>query len=364
MKRRLCWFEVADYPGRQNMPRDVLPGHRSCPPGRTHTSRDFLIWQCYGQRGIAPGTSLHGSDKQQLWKQRQEQMAYEYCARQSAKALADAHFHRGPKHMRSDVDRVVFGVDMDASEAAVIEDVKKGEVSSWNQQRLERGEDASVKAHTGSWDKQQLLRRPYQPAQLRARGERPASASPNAGSQLSQQDKDSNPAMIKPSAPAARATGSARPRPASAQARTSSSLPAQARDASRFQTRQQSTPQLEQGPQTAEAWSTASQRYIEVRPLVMQHFSQTGPAVTTTQELWQRRVGAARPTAVNPRPQSANPRLLMSTQRANPAFLQELEKWTYARDRAHANTKRPPSSVLRQGMRYAHTPTPSSLVIS
>ena len=38
--------------------------------------------------------------------------------------------------MRSDVDRVVFGVDMDASEAAVIEDVKKGEVSSWNQQRL------------------------------------------------------------------------------------------------------------------------------------------------------------------------------------------------------------------------------------
>ena len=109
--------------------------------------------------------------------------------------------------------------------------------------------------------------------------------------------------MIKPSAPAARATGSARPRPASAQARTSSSLPAQARDASRFQTRQQSTPQLEQGPQTAEAWSTASQRYIEVRPLAMQHFFADGPCGYDDARTLAEARGCARPTAVNPRPQ-------------------------------------------------------------
>ena len=75
-------------------------------------------------------------------------MAFEYCASESAKALVDARFHRGPKHMRSDVDRVIFGVDMDASEAAVIEDVKKGEVSSWNKMRLERAGEGGLQAHT------------------------------------------------------------------------------------------------------------------------------------------------------------------------------------------------------------------------
>ena len=92
-----------------------------------------------------------------------------------------------------------------------------------------------------------------------------------------------------------------------------------------------------QSAQSCGSWAGASAAYISIEPLNVG----TPPAAIA-----HRRMGAARATQVRPRPMSAQPRLMMSAQAAfNPAFAQEMDRWTRARINAHLQRPRPQSAV-------------------
>ena len=88
----------------------------------------------YADRNLAADTYLHGT-RELAVNQRLQQAYYDpYCMRANASLLASAAVSTAPRHMRSDVDRVVFGREMDASEAAEAAD---GQGASWDRGRIE-----------------------------------------------------------------------------------------------------------------------------------------------------------------------------------------------------------------------------------
>ena len=220
----------------------------------SNTSRDFLLWSCYGDRSVAPHSPLHGAKKRLVWQQRQAEMSFAFCARENANTLIAARTGgRGPKHMRSDVDRVVFGHDLDASEAAVVQDVKRGETTSnWNAKRLQRDTP-------GSHGAGEAANAPLSHRRLR--------------------------------------------------------------------------------PQSAQAWVGQRHAYITVEPLNVG---------TPRSEVSIRRIGASRPTAVNPRPASAQAQNILKVQRElnTSAYQEELNRWHARRLGASLRSTRRPAPTL------------------
>ena len=80
---------------------------------------DFIMWQRFGMLQKAYGSyDLAGQAKVNLARQRQQERYRLTCFEKSAAALAQAATSKAPKHMKTDVDRIVFGRDHDRSEAA------------------------------------------------------------------------------------------------------------------------------------------------------------------------------------------------------------------------------------------------------
>ena len=98
---------------------------------------DFILWTRIHNSGMVKGATLAGEEKFAMNAERLKQQNEPYCFKDNVKILAASKAHGGPKHMRSDVDRVVFGRDMDSSEMAVRKQGDTEESYSWNQNRLE-----------------------------------------------------------------------------------------------------------------------------------------------------------------------------------------------------------------------------------
>ena len=81
-------------------------------------SEPFNMWNRFGAVQKAYGVSLAGSSKVSLAQQQSRERYRVTCIDSSVKALAAAAVSKAPKHMRTDVDRVVFGHDQDASEGS------------------------------------------------------------------------------------------------------------------------------------------------------------------------------------------------------------------------------------------------------
>ena len=73
-------------------------------------------------------------------------------------------------------------------------------------------------------------------------------------------------------------------------------------------------------PQSAAAWAGPASAYIRVEPLDVS---------CRREQIWQRRVGASRPTRVPPRPQSAQ--VMMHAARQTPAYAAEIDRITVLR---------------------------------
>ena len=118
-------------------------------------SRDFVMWTRIGDKGAVAGAEvLAGAEKHEMNAARLARHHEPYCFNENVKILAAARAHAGPRHMRSDVDRIVFGRDMDASEATVLQTGDDEAGYSWNIKRLERAV-ATAPAAAASADQQQ-----------------------------------------------------------------------------------------------------------------------------------------------------------------------------------------------------------------
>jgi hypothetical protein len=98
------------------------------------TSGGFLLWSRFGEKGIVTNGHLAGLQKRQVAERLAQQSREPYCVRRNAERLASAAVSSAPRHMRSDVDRVVFGRDMDSSETAEAGD---GQGGNWDKHRIE-----------------------------------------------------------------------------------------------------------------------------------------------------------------------------------------------------------------------------------
>jgi hypothetical protein len=223
-------------------------------------SSEFLLWSRYGEKGRAPGAPVAGAEKLDCYAERNSQKSHQFCFEESVRALNAAVSSNAPKHMRSDVDRIVFGRDMDASEAAV---EAEPEASSWNDHRLESITSGPPAASTP--ENALLARLGQQSARRRAEAEQ-------------------------------RPTGD--------------------------------------GP-----WAGAASEYIDVKPLNLH---------TPRGEVSHRRIGASRPTMVDPTPLTGNPKWMMIQQRNLPTYREELEKLTRRRAEAHARKPRDPRPQDRE----------------
>ena len=103
-------------------------------------SDHFLLWSRFGPRTQLDGSYLHGTRERERADKLQQKYYYPFCTQHNASVLAAGVLSTAPRHMRSDVDRVVFGRDMDASEAAEVAD---GQGSNWDKGKLEAPAAAS-----------------------------------------------------------------------------------------------------------------------------------------------------------------------------------------------------------------------------
>jgi len=201
------------------------------------TQADFLLWTRYGDTRTVKGAYVHGTRQRDVERKLQTRYYSPFCLEKAARDLATSAVSTAPRHMRSDVDRIVFGREMDASETAEVGD---GQGGTWDKGRIEAKEGAGV---NGLMDRLAVQR---------------AAA----------------------------------------------------------------------GPRPSTTWAGPSASYISVHPLNIH---------TRSDEVWSRRVGAARPSRVQPRPLSA-----IETLRAvklTPLYAAEMDR--FARARIQSELKRP-----------------------
>lgn len=220
------------------------------------TSDDFLIWSRYGDTSISRTAELAGVSKRPVVQRLHAMQEHPYCVKEAAAARAAAAVSNAPKHMRSDVDRIVFGHDMDASESAVAMAEAMGVRDSWNDRRATAQDEAT------------------------------AAPAPDV-------------------APATTASASRQPSRA--------------------------------GTAGPSHWAGPAAEYITVAPLNRS---------TPRAEVSSRRVGASRPSCVNPLPLSAQPARLLETQRGTAAFAIEMDRITRACVQAQRNRPRAQPSVV------------------
>jgi len=111
---------------RPDMPMPDFVGHSKAAgaagmpsvavPAAGVNSEQFVMWCRYSRLHQAYGTSLAGKAKIAFEKERARERYRLTCVDASVAALVQGANSRAPRHMRSDVDRLVFGRDHDRSE--------------------------------------------------------------------------------------------------------------------------------------------------------------------------------------------------------------------------------------------------------
>ena len=230
--RRLLLFLVACAMAAMADRRRLATSEHGC------TSPAFLVWQRFGDKRVAPLAYLSGTRERQLEERLQQAYYSPFCASRTSAHLVASAVSNAPRHMRSDVDRVVFGRDMDSSETAKHAD---GGGTDWGKARIER-------THQDHGVANSLIERL---TQQRATPARPASA-----------------------------------------------------------------------------WAGQAASYIRIEPLSV---------ACWREEVAHRRMGASRPTRVQPRPQSAL--VAMRAARESPVYAAEMEKVMRARIQAHTRPR-------------------------
>lgn len=206
-----------------------------------NTSPNFLMWSRFSDRSNTKDAYLAGTRELAVNERLQRAYYDPYCMRTNAALLASTAVSTAPRHMRSDVDRIVFGHEMDASEAAEASDGRGG---SWDKGRIE----GAVPEGNALLDR---LMRPGESGGLR----------PNT------------------------------------------------------------------------SWAGQAASYIEVRPLNVS---------CRREDVWQRRVGAARPTSVQPRPPKAADAMIAV--RGSRHFAEEMDRLQRGRMQCHLQRPRPLAS--------------------
>lgn len=211
------------------------------PFSRSHVSDTIVPFPSTGftGKGVVDSGYLKGTREIGVNNRLQKLYYDPYCMKTNAALLASSAVSTAPRHMRSDVDRIVFGRDMDASEAAETAD---GAGSNWDGARIEG------KKPEGNALLERLTQQREEGAGLR--------------------------------------------------------------------------------PQTS--WAGAPASYISVRPLDVS---------CPRSEVWSRRIGATRPTTVEPRPPTAQGAL--QAVRGTAQFAREMDILTRGRIQCHLQRPRP-----------------------
>jgi hypothetical protein len=99
-------------------------------------SEAFITWSTFGHRSRGEGVPLAGASKLDAARQAQRESYRLTCVDDAVRALAQAATSQAPRHMRSDVDRCIFGRDLDRSDQP--EEAEEAEVDNMLLSRLPR----------------------------------------------------------------------------------------------------------------------------------------------------------------------------------------------------------------------------------